>query len=130
MKEYKFKIAGLDYNTTVEDLNGGNFKVTVNGQTYDVEVPQKKASAPKVALPAANPSAQTGGPVNVASELPGTVTKINVSNGQHVKRGDVLLVIEAMKMENEVLAPQDGVVKQIATSKGAVVATGDLLIVI
>lgn len=128
MKEYKFKIAGLDYNTTVEDLNGGNFKVTVNGQTYDVEVPQKKASAPKVALPAANPSAQTGGPVNVASELPGTVTKINVSNGQHVKRGDVLLVIEAMKMANDIVSEVDGTVQNVAVAAGQSVNQGDLLV--
>lgn len=128
MKEYKFKIAGQDYTTSVEDLKGGNYKVTVNGKTYDVEVPQKKASAPKVALPAANPSAQTGGPANVNSELPGTVTKINVANGQHVKRGDVLLVIEAMKMANDIVSEVDGTVQNVPVQVGQSVNQGDLLV--
>lgn len=128
MKEYKFKIAGQDYTTTVDDLKGGIFKVTVNGQTYDVEVPQKKAQAPRIAAPAANPSAQTGGPKNVTSELPGTVTKINVSDGQHVKRGDVLLVIEAMKMANDIVSEVDGTVQRIAVAQGQSVNQGDLLV--
>ena len=63
-------------------------------------------------------------------ENPGNILSIKVTGGQSVKAGDVLIIIEAMKMENEVLAPQDGVVKQILVSKGAVVATGDVLVVI
>lgn len=128
MKEYKFKIAGQDYTAQVDDLKGGNFKVTVNGKSYDVEVPQKKSSAPRVAMPAANPSAQTGGPKNVTSELPGTVTKINVTNGQHVKRGDVLLVIEAMKMANDIVSEVDGTVQNVAVAAGQSVNQGDLLV--
>lgn len=127
MKEYKFKIAGQEYTTSVEDLNGGNFKVTVNGQTYDIEVPQKKASAPKVALPAAS-APQAGGPVNVNSEIPGTVTKVNVANGQHVKRGETLLVIEAMKMANDIVSEVDGTVQRVAVSEGQNVMTGELLV--
>ena len=128
MKEYKFKIAGQDYTTTVEDLKGGNFKVTVNGQTYDVEVPQKKAQGPRVAMPAANPAAQTGGPKNVNSELPGTVTKINVTDGQHVKRGETLLVIESMKMANDIVSEVDGTVQRFAVAPGQNVNQGDLLV--
>lgn len=127
MKEYKFKIAGQDYTTSVEDLKGGNFKVTVNGQTYDIEVPQKKAAAPKVALPAAA-APQAGGPVNVNSEIPGTVTKVNVANGQHVKRGETLLVIEAMKMANDIVSEVDGTVQRVAVSEGQNVMTGELLV--
>ena len=67
---------------------------------------------------------------NVTSPLPGNILQIKVQNGQSVKAGDVLIIIEAMKMENEVLAPQDGTVKQILVNKGAVVATGDVLVVI
>ena len=92
MKEFKFKIGGQDYAATVEDLKDGQMKVTVNGQTYQVEVPHKKAEGPHVAMAPAAPAAQTGGTKNVCSELPGTVTKINVAGGQHVKRGEVLLV--------------------------------------
>ena len=78
---------------------------------------------------AAAPAAAADG-CKITSPLPGNILNIKVTQGQAVKAGDVLLIIEAMKMENEVLAPQDGTVKQIATSKGAVVATGDLLLVI
>ena len=127
MKEFKFKISGKDYTATVEDLNGGQMKVTVNGQTYQVEVPQTKAQAPRVATAAAT-GAQTGGPKNVNSELPGTVTKINVANGQHVKRGDVLLVIEAMKMANDIVSDVDGTVQRVAVTPGQSVNQGDLLV--
>lgn len=126
MKEFKFKISGKDYTATVEDLNGGQMKVTVNGQTYQVEVPQTKAQAPRVATAAAG--AQTGGPKNVNSELPGTVTKINVANGQHVNRGDVLLVIEAMKMANDIVSDVDGTVQRVAVTPGQSVNQGDLLV--
>lgn len=127
MKEFKFKISGKDYTATIEDLNGGQMKVTVNGQTYQVEVPQTKAQAPRVATAAAA-GAQTGGPKNVNSELPGTVTKINVANGQHVKRGDVLLVIEAMKMANDIVSDVDGTVQRVAVTPGQSVNQGDLLV--
>ena len=82
------------------------------------------------AVPPAETAAPTASGVNVTSPLPGNILSIKVSNGQSVKAGDVLIIIEAMKMENEVLAPQDGTVKQILVNKGAVVATGDVLIVI
>lgn len=127
MKEFKFKISGKDYTATVEDLNGGQMKVTVNGQTYQVEVPQTKAQAPRVATAAAA-GAQTGGPKNVNSELPGTVTKINVANGQRVKCGDVLLVIEAMKMANDIVSDVDGTVQRVAVTPGQSVNQGDLLV--
>ena len=132
------------------------YKVNLNNKVYEVvvedgqamlideyELKAPKAPAPKAApaapapasapAPAAAPAAPAAAAVDgckVTSPLPGNILNIKVSQGQAVKAGDVLLIIEAMKMENEVLAPQDGTVKQIATSKGAVVATGDLLIVI
>jgi len=128
MKEFKFKIGGQDYAATVEDLKDGQMKVTVNGQTYQVEVPQAKAKGPRVAMAPAAPEAQTGGTKNVNSELPGTVTKINVSNGQHVKRGDVLLVVEAMKMANDIVSEVDGTVQRVAVTQGQSVNQGDLLV--
>ena len=128
MKEFKFKIGGQDYAATVEDLKDGQMKVTVNGQTYQVEVPHKKAKGPHVAMAPAAPAAQAGGTKNVNSELPGTVTKINVNAGQHVKRGDVLLVIEAMKMANDIVSEVDGTVQRVAVTSGQSVNQGDLLV--
>ena len=127
------------------------YKVTLKGKTYEVEVekgeamvvaeyealapavPAAAAPAPAAAAPAAvsaAPAAASAQGTNVVSPLPGNVLNINVKVGDTVKAGDLLVMIEAMKMENEVLAASDGVVKQILTSKGAVVATGDVLMVI
>ena len=116
------------------------YKVTLNDKLYEVEVELGEAilvgvsDAPAVAAvtpaPPAAPAPQTAAPVSVgdgelvAAPLPGSVMAIKVSAGQSVKKGQALILIEAMKMENEVLSPRDGVVKQIITSKGASVATG------
>ena len=127
MKEFKFKIGGTDYLATVEDLKGGNMQVTVNGQTYQVEIPQTKAQGPRPAA-SAPATAQAGGPKNIVSELPGTVTEVKVAAGQHVKRGDVLLVIEAMKMANDIVSEVDGTVQRVAVSSGQSVNQGDLLV--
>lgn len=129
------------------------YKITLKGKTYEVLVEQGEAIiedeydyvppvAPVAAAPVAAPAAApapaaavpAGGAVaagtRVDSPLPGNVLDVKVSVGQAVKAGQVLVIIEAMKMENEVAAPCDGVVKQIVASKGAVVATGDALLVI
>lgn len=106
------------------------YKVTLNGKTYEVEVEVGKvvlldeyeACAPApVALSA-------GEPVN--APMPGNILRIDVKEGDKVKAGQTLLILEAMKMENEIAAPKDGTVVQIATSKGAVVETGTPLIVL
>ena len=128
MKEFKFKIGGTDYLATVEELQGGNMQVTVNGQTYQVEMAQTRAYGPRPAMAGAAPVAQAGGPKNVVSELPGTVTAIKATAGQHVKRGDVLLVVEAMKMANDIVAEVDGTVQRVAVSAGQSVNQGDLLV--
>ena len=130
------------------------YKVTLNGRTYEVEVEAGKAmlldeyeaivpsapaapvAAPVAAAPvAAAPIAAPAATASVAGEavsapMPGTILKVNVSNGQAVKEGDLLVVLEAMKMENEIYAPKSGTVAQVATSKGASVNTGDVLVVI
>ena len=110
------------------------YKVTLNNRVYEVEVEQGEAmlvdeyelAAPAAAAPAAGLAA---GEV-VKSPMPGNVLKINVTQGQAVKEGDVLLILEAMKMENEVVSTKTGTVAQIVTSKGAVVETGSPLVVI
>ena len=127
------------------------YKITLQGRTYEVEVEHGEAmvldeyealapvpTAPPAAAPAAAPApaAQPAAPAQelsgtpVASPLPGNVLRVAVTPGQAVKAGELLLVIEAMKMENEVAAPCDGVVKQILVDKGAVVATGDTLLLL
>ncbi|MCQ2197594.1 MAG: biotin/lipoyl-binding protein [Bacteroidaceae bacterium] len=130
MKEIKFKLAGQDYTACIEEEKGaGALKVTLNGQTYNVEIETAEHKAPVANPAAAAPKAsQQGGPANVNSELPGTVTKIVAQAGQHVKRGDVLLVIESMKMANDIVSEVDGTVQRVAVSEGANVNQGDLLV--
>ncbi|NLM75380.1 MAG: biotin/lipoyl-binding protein [Clostridiaceae bacterium] len=131
--------------------------VTINGKNYEVEVergkatiistsqapavqaqpvttpaPAAPASAPQNA-PAAPAPQNTPSPGNVSGEaikapMPGTILRIRVSKGTAVKKGDILLVLEAMKMENEIMAPRDGVVSGVFVSEGATVSTGDTLI--
>ena len=110
------------------------FNVNVNGKIYVVEIEETGAAAPTVEAPkaeapkAAAPAPQvTGGAVNVESPMPGTILDVKVQVGSTVKKGDVLCVLEAMKMENEILAPQDGTVKSVVT-KGSTVNTGDILV--
>lgn len=119
------------------------FNVTVNGVTYDVVVEEvgAAASAPvaPVAAPAAAPAAPKAAPaapkasgaqgaVKVTAPMPGTIMKMNVSVGAAVKKGDVLCVLEAMKMENDICAPADGTVASVNVQKGATVATDEVLV--
>ena len=128
------------------------YKVTLNGRTYEVEVEAGKAMlldeyeaiapAPVAAAPAATPAAAaapaaapaapvvTGAGEAVNAPMPGNILKVNVQNGQAVKAGQVLVVLEAMKMENEIMAPKDGTVTQVLVSKGSTVDTGAPLVVI
>ncbi len=121
----------------VVTLNGKNYEVevteseavllNVSGAAAPVAAPAPVASAPAAAPAAAAPSASG---TNVPSPMPGTILSVNVAAGQAVKTGDVLLVLEAMKMENDIVAPCDGTVKQVLVSKGSTVNTDDILVVI
>ena len=116
-----------------------NYTITVNGNVYDVTVEEgtgstagaAKAAAPKAAAPKAAPKAAAPagaqGAVKVNAPMPGKILKVNVNAGAAVKKGDVLLVLEAMKMENEICAPQDGTVASINVAEGAMVESGDVL---
>ena len=127
------------------------YKVTLNGRTYEVEVEAGKAmllseyeavapapaaarAAPAAApaAPAAAPAAPevTGSGEAVNAPMPGNILKVNVKVGDAVKSGTVLVVLEAMKMENEIMAPKDGTVTQVLVSKGSTVDTGAPLVVI
>ena len=112
------------------------FLVTVNGSSYEVTVEETgvSASAPAPAsepakAPAPAPALVSGGE-KVSAPMPGAILDVKVKAGQQVKNGDLLVILEAMKMENEILAPLDGKVLQVAVSKGSAVNTGDVLVVI
>ena len=150
MKEFAFKINGAEYKCAVEELEAGKTKVTVNGKVYEVETEAAAAApapkpaakpAPAAPKPAAAPvapkaeapkpaAAPAAGGIQVKSPLPGSVIKVLVSEGQAVKKGDTLLTLESMKMENAIMAEQDGTVKQIAVAAGQNVMQDDLLIVL
>ena len=124
------------------------YEVTLNGRTYEVEVEAGKAmlvdeyeayapapaapAAPAAApaAPAASPAAALAAGEVVKAPMPGVVLKVQVQQGQAVKAGQVLIILEAMKMENEIVAPKDGTVAQIVAAKGATVESGAPLVVL
>lgn len=123
------------------------YNVTLNGKTYEVEVDECEAVINSVSNAApvapAAPTAATSAPAATAtvpgaavsgtqilSPMPGTILKINVTEGQAVKAGDIVLILEAMKMENEIVAPCDGTIKQLLVSKGSTVDTDQILAVL
>ena len=151
MKKYSLKINGNPYEGKIEDINEASTmaRVTVNGVKYDVEIEGGKAAAPKkphvaaapeatglsvtpktpiATKPAAAPASAAG--TKVTCPLPGTVISLNVKEGDTVAAGQTLLVLEAMKMENNIDAERGGVVKQVLVSAGATVMEGDVLLVI
>ena len=112
------------------------YRVTVNGTVYEVELEEitgaapAAAAAPAAPAPAAAPAAPAGEGEQITSPMPGTILAVNVTAGQSVKKGDVLMVLEAMKMENEIMCPRDGVVSSVQAAKGASVESGTLLCVL
>ena len=128
------------------------YKVTLNGRTYEVEVEAGKAmlideyaavapAAPAAAAPVAAPVAapasapaaagvSVSGGTSVTAPMPGNILKVAVTAGQAVKEGDLLVVLEAMKMENEIFAPKAGTVAQVLVSKGSTVDTGATMVVL
>ncbi|MBR0297441.1 MAG: biotin/lipoyl-binding protein [Bacteroidales bacterium] len=139
MKQYKFKISGKEYNVTIESVENKIAKVNVNGNAYEVELENEvapapasaaapvaaapsAAPAPAAAAPAAKPASAAG--VKVTSPLPGVIIEVSVKEGQAVKAGQKVAVIEAMKMENEITASQDGTISAIHVNKGDSVLEG------
>lgn len=116
-----------------------SYTITVNGTVYDVTVEEKgagapaaaPAQAPKPATPAPAPKAPAAsgstGSVDIVAPMPGKILDVKAAPGQSVKKGDVVLLLEAMKMENEVVAPQDGVIAGINVNSGDMVEAGNVL---
>ncbi|MBE6272778.1 MAG: acetyl-CoA carboxylase biotin carboxyl carrier protein subunit [Bacteroides sp.] len=143
MKEYKYKINGNLYNVTIGDIEDNIAHVEVNGTHYTVEMEKKPKAAPApkpvarpVAKPAAAPAAApaakpaAAGKSGVKSPLPGVILDIKVKEGDEVKKGQTLIILEAMKMENSINADKDGKVTAINVSKGESVLEGTDLVII
>ena len=131
MREFKFTIDGKQYNAAVNELEDNFAEVTINGKTYKVELDKEEApAAAAVRRPAAAASsaAVPAGVMTVKSPLPGSIVKVLVKAGQAVKKGDVLLTMESMKMENNVTAEADGTVKAIYVEPGKTVMQDDKLL--
>ncbi|MBR1882385.1 MAG: biotin/lipoyl-binding protein [Muribaculaceae bacterium] len=143
MKEYKYKINGNDYTVAVGDIEGNIAKIEVNGTPYEVQLPEQPAikpvvkrvpvaadAAPSAPKPAAKKVAAAAGDYVIESPLPGTIKEIYVKEGQQVKAADVVCILEAMKMGNEIHAGKDGVVKSINVAKEDSVLEGTTIMVI
>jgi biotin carboxyl carrier protein len=140
MKKFKFNIGGKKYETSVVEKEDNSVEVTVNGKAYSVEVEREtsKVTAPtrrpavapaaSAPAPAAAPAAPSASTKTVNAPLPGNIIKIACTVGQAVKTGDVLVVMEAMKMENNIVAESTGTVKNIFVQQGQTVQSGDALV--
>lgn len=128
MKKYIINVNGTSYEVEVEEVGGSQ------PSTPSVSTPAAKPQPVKKAQPAPAPKAAPApksvpsGASTIDAPMPGTIMDIKVNEGDSVKAGQVLLILEAMKMENEIVAPQDGTVSAINTSKGASVSAGDPLV--
>ncbi len=150
MNKYQYKVKGVDYEVEIEEVEGNIAKVNVNGIPFEVELKQPiKATsvhpahtvhhqpAAPAAQPAAAPApAQQSAPAPTAagtplkSPLPGTITSVNVKVGDSVNEGDAVVVLEAMKMQNNIEAEKSGTVKEVLVKQGDSVLEGATLVVI
>lgn len=125
MKNYTITVNGTPYNVTVEDATGSAAPVASAPAPAPAAAP---ASAPAPAPAAAPAAPAAAGSVSVDAPMPGNILDIKVSNGASVKAGDVLVILEAMKMENDIVAPQDGTVASVNVNKGDTVEAGQTLV--
>lgn len=121
MKKYNVTVNGVLYEVVVEEVGAANTAAPV--APVAPAAPKAAPAVPKAAAPAA-----AAGSVVVKAPMPGNIIKVNVKAGDSVKKGDVLCILEAMKMENEVCAPADGVVASVNVAQGASVQTDDVLV--
>lgn len=150
MKQYSYQVNGVNYDVTIETIKGRVASLQVNGMPFEVEMlgsaideaalPEMAAAEAATAAPAAAPKAEApaapaakgaaGAGAALKAPLPGVVTKVLVSVGQAVKKGDTVLVLEAMKMENNITAEQDGQVTGVCVAAGDSVMEGATLLTI
>ena len=146
MDKYQYKVNGVDYEVEIEEIEGTTAKVTVNGKAFEVELsepvkattskPAKvvapvAAAAPAAApAPASKPAAVAGEGAKVTAPLPGTITEVKVAVGQTVKAGETVIILEAMKMQNNIEAENSGTVTSILVGQGDAVMEGATLITI
>ena len=123
MKKYNVTVNGTAYEVTLEAVDASEVKTS--------PAPAAAPAAAPAPTPAAAPAAPvSGGKETVSSPMPGNILAVNVANGAAVKKGDVLMILEAMKMENEIMSPCDGTILSVNVTKGATVETGAVLCVI
>lgn len=123
MKKYNVTVNGTAYEVTLEAVDASEVKAS--------PAPAAAPAAAPAPAPAAAPAAPvSGGKETVSSPMPGNILAVNVANGAAVKKGDVLMILEAMKMENEIMSPCDGTILSVNVTKGASVETGAVLCVI
>ena len=150
MNKYQYKVQGVDYEVEIEEVEGNIAKVNVNGIPFEVELqkpinaakhptmtrPKVEAPKPAAAAPAAAPAAPAaaaapvGAGAQLKAPLPGTITDIKVAVGQQVAVGDIVLVLEAMKMQNNIEAEYAGTVTSITVKQGDTVMEGSVLMTI
>lgn len=152
MSKYQYKVQGVDYEVDIEEVEGNIAKVSVNGIPFEVELQKPinaakhpslakaKVEAPKPAAPVAPAAAPAAAPAPTAAPagngtplkapLPGTITEVKVAVGQQVNAGDVVLVLEAMKMQNNIEAENSGTITSILVKAGETVMEGSVLLTI
>ena len=146
--KYQYTVQGVDYDVEIEDVEGNVAKVTVNGIPFEVETKQPIKAAPKAKVkveapkpaaaapaqpapqPAAQPAAAAGAGTKVTAPLPGTITEVCVTVGQQVKEGQAVVILEAMKMQNNIEAETTGTITSIMVKQGDTVMEGSVLVTI
>jgi len=147
MSKYQYKVNGVDYTVEIAEIEGQTAHVTVNGKPFEVELPEpvkapsrpKKVEAPAPSAAATapadqgrakKPKAAAGSGTKVLAPLPGTITEVKVNVGDTVKTGDTVLILEAMKMQNNIEAECDGTITSVLVSRGDTVMEGAALVTI
>ncbi len=131
MRKFLINVNGTSYEVDVEEVSAGAPAPVIRSVAPAAPAPVAAAAAPApvAPAPAAKPAPVAGGQ-SVKAPMPGTILDVKVKAGDTVKKGGVMLILEAMKMENEILAPQDGTVAQVLVAKGSSVNAGDALVVL
>ena len=141
MEKFQYTVKGVDYDVEIEDIEGNVAKVSVNGIPFEVEMKQPVKATPKPtkvkpavttapAPAAATPQAAAGAGKKVTAPLPGTITEVKVAVGQTVKAGETVVILEAMKMQNNIEADNAGTVTSVLVKQGDTVMEGTTLVTI